>query len=298
LRIIDLRNTQPLPFGVSRFVYNRPVYFVWLFFLNYVKYFSPQFLFLTGGTQWQFNLPNYGQLYFVDSIPFIIGIIFLLKNLRTVSSKLLLSWLFLGFIPASLTRDAPHALRSFAVTPVPMIIIATGIVWLTLKYKFLLKVYFVLFVCSVCGFLYLYFGSYRVTYSQSWQYGYRDIVAFVRSHYSSYDKIFVTKRYGEPHIFFLYYFQWDPSSYREDLSLIRYEQSNWFWVDSFDKFVFLNDWDIPDTGSTFVTERKVQYDCKGTCLLITSRPRTDVTWKEVSKVSFLDSSPAFWIYEH
>lgn len=49
-RIIEQRNSSKLPEIIKKAVYNRPVYFVEQFSKNYVSYFSPKFLFFSGGT--------------------------------------------------------------------------------------------------------------------------------------------------------------------------------------------------------------------------------------------------------
>ena len=38
--------------------------------------------------------------------------------------------------------------------------------------------------------------------------------------------------------------KYNPYNYQHDSNLVRYERSQWFWVDRFDKFEFINDWEI------------------------------------------------------
>src|SRR6185369_16977080 len=82
-KIIDLRNSSKLPNIITKVLYNRPAYFVYQFSKNYISYFSPTFLFFNGGTQYQFNIPNSGLIYWINLPFFYIGIVVLLfKSLR------------------------------------------------------------------------------------------------------------------------------------------------------------------------------------------------------------------------
>ena len=76
----------------------------------------------------------------------------------------------------------------------------------------------------------------------------------IKENYDKYDKIIITKKHGEPHEFLLFFWPWDSQKYQDDPNLIRFEQSNWFWVDRFDKFYFVNDWEIPKEEGVFVLE--------------------------------------------
>ena len=121
-----------------------------------------------------------------------------------------------------------------------------------------------------------------------------EIGSAIEVHYQR-DKIIITKKYGEPHEYFLFFFGWDPAKYQNDSVAIRFFQSNWYWVDGFDKFYFVNDWQVKD----LITESKVKIDCnKIKCLLITSPGNTPVSWRKIETINFLDGKPAFEIYEN
>ncbi len=298
-QIIDFRLKSNLPNIVERLVFNRPVFFGLEFVKNYLIYLNPNYLFINGGTQYQFNIPNFGQLYFPELVTVLISITILIKNFKNRVVKFLFYWFLIAFIPASLTKDAPHALRSFVLVPLPMFLSAIGIVYL-LKFK---KVFFYIFLIILFGFfiryLSLYFGDYKMKYSQSWQYGYKELVEYSLDNKNEYDKIFVTKKYGEPHEFFYFYERLAPTFLNNDQNLVRYGQSDWFWVDSFDKYVFLNDWQIPKEGSVFKTEKGFEYDCANIkCLIATSQTINDLKWKLITEIRFLDGKIAFYIYEN
>lgn len=307
--INNLRSKSGLSPDLSRLIYNKATFFLYRFGQNWFSHFSPDFLFVKGGTNYQFNIPGHGLLYPINALFFIAGIIILLKKQDKIS-WLLLSWLLLAPIPSSLTREAPHTLRAVTMLPVPMIITALGLngaldrfrrlsVPLTIAYIVLLSVF-------VEGYLTNYFTKYRVEYSWAWQYGYQGAVDYVKENYGRYDKVIVTKKYGEPHEFFLFYgtsenasWLWEPTKYRNDPNLIRFYQSNWYWVDRFDKFYFVNDWDVPKTESgIWNLESGGTIPMDNRTLLITSPGNYPRGWRHLKTINFLDGKPVFDILEN
>jgi len=95
----------------------------------------------------------------------------------------------------------------------------------------------------------------------------------------------------------LFYWPWPPKDYQEESGKISYFQSNWYWTDKFDKFYFVNDWDIPKIGSEFVLESGATFDC-ASCLLVTSPGNAPENWNKLDSIYFLDGKLAFEIYEH
>ena len=305
-RIIEHRNSSKLPEGVKRLIYNRPVYFIEQFSKNYISYFSPQFLFLNGGTQYQFSVPGKGLIYPVNLAFFYIGLAILIFMARKEKDfQFLLLWLVLSPIPASLTNESAAVLRATTMLPIPEIMISMGFFWTLEKIS---KNYKLLFVTAYAVILYIflesylvnYFRAYRSDYSWSWQYGYKEAVNYAKENYEKYDKIIVTKKYGEPHEYFLFFLSYDPVKYQNDAGKISFFQSNWYWVDKFDKFYFVNDWQVPKTESgVWKLESGGTIDCKKVkCLLITSPGNYPSGWHKLEIIKFLNDKPAFEMYEN
>lgn len=313
-KITDLRNNSTLPLMLKRVVFNKATYFASVFVTNYFSHFTPQFLFIKGGSDYQFNLPNWGLLYFVDAPFFIVGLIYLFKNLKKEKfSQIIFLWLLLGPVAASLTSESPHTLRDIVSLPAPMLVTAVGVyTFFTWVYKrFQKESGKLIFVVLVIAYVFILGSSietygkkllfdYRDTYSWSWQYGYKEAVSYIKENYRKYDKIVITKKYGEPHEFLLFFWPWSPESYRNDPRLVRFFQTNWYWVDRFDKFYFVNDWEIPHDKGVFVLEsKKEDVDCQGVkCLLVTSPGNFPKGWSLKETINFLNGKPAFEIYEN
>ncbi len=305
-RIIESRNASNLPDVIERLIYNRPIYFIEHFSKNYISYFSPRFLFLDGGTQYQFSVPKTGLIYSVNLPFFYIGLVILILLARKEKNyRLLLLWLLLSPIPASLTNESFAVIRATTMLPIPEILISIGFFWIAEKiiknYKWLFfAIYFCVLYILFETYLSNYASMYRVNYSYTWQYGYKEAVAYAKENYGSYDKIIITKKYGEPHEFFLFFWPWDPAKYQNDPSAIRFYQSNWYWVDGFDKFFFVNDWQIPKVESEiWKLESGGTINCKNIkCLLITGPNNYPSGWSKLKTIDFLDGKPAFEIYDN
>lgn len=301
-RIIEARNSSNLPNIAIRLLYNRPVYFAEEFSKKYISYFSPEFLFFKGGTQYQFSVPSYGLLYMINIPFFYLGLLLLLKRAKESKEyRLLLLWLVLAPIPASLTNETFAVVRATTMLPIPEILIALGFseflnASLFKKYsRPIILIYIISIIILSMVYLKAYFNEYREKYSWSWQYGYKEAVNYAKENYDSYDKIIVTKKYGEPHEYFLFFWPWDPASYQSDSNAIRFNQSGWWWVDKFDKFYFVNDWQVKEMK----LESGGSIDCANQkCLLITSPGNYPQKWTKLETVNFLNNQPAFEIYEN
>lgn len=295
-QIIEKRNTAKLPANMARLVFNKPSYFVYKAVGNYFSNFSPKYLFFYGGSHYQFSLPNHELLYFVTAPFLILGLLKMLTS-KNDSLKILSLWFFLSFIPSAITKDAPHVLRSIFVLPTPMIITAIGtgavINFLKNKSKFGGKlILFVLTGATLFSFA-RWWKDYRTVYPESyswaWQYGYKEVALFVKENYEKYDRIFFTKRNGEPHEFLLFYLKYDPKKYQNDPDKKWDYHANWYWVDQFDKFVFINDWEIKTNVKCQIPNTK--------CLLATSPGNYPEGWNKIETINYLDGKPVFEILE-
>lgn len=269
------RNTSRLPTPLPKLLYNRPVAFTTTFVSNYLSSFSPLFLFFTGGSHYQHSVRNHGLLYLINLPLFYLGILAARKN------KWLMVWLLLAPLPGSLVRDAPHTTRLVTLLPLPMLFSALGLSFLArLKHLYVLVV--LILLVNYC----LLAKQYSQTYSWVWQYGSRQMVDFVKRNYDSYDQIIITKNYGEPHEFILFNWPWDPHNYQTTPTKVWDYHANWYWIDAFAKFRFVNDWEL----SEFISRLP-----SGRSYLIVTSPQNPTKDKVLHQINFLDSTPAFII---
>lgn len=306
--INDSRGKSQLPSFLPSLLYNKVTYVLVNGSKNTLYYFSPQFLFFRGGTQYQQSVPDRGVMYPVELPFFYLGLAMLVwfAFKKNKASRLLFLWLILAPLPAVLTQGTGHVIRASTFLPIPQILVALGILKVGEFFKKLSKKFYIAFLAAFVALLFFfsalylktYFGEYRIKYSWAWQYGYEEAADFIKSNYDNYDQIIITKKYGEPHEFLLFYLKWDPAELQNDPNLIRYERSNWFWVDRFDKFYFVNDWEVPrESNSTWRIQQGEQIPTSGKTLLITSPNNKPNDFNLIDKINFLSDEPAFEIYE-
>ncbi|OGD86312.1 hypothetical protein A2164_00680 [Candidatus Curtissbacteria bacterium RBG_13_35_7] len=208
------------------------------FITGYLSHYSPRFLFMQGDSIGRHSVPGIGELY-VFEIPLVAAGLFALIKSKQVSSKFLLTWLLIAPIPASFATPVPHALRSLTFIPVWAIISSYGLKTLSTvpikKFIKLIAAFILLLIASynIATYFHLYYKHYPKEKGPDWGDGYKQMVQYVETIKRNYDTIAITKWYGDPYIFTLFYLKYDPKKYLN-------EGGN---KNGFDKFVF-----FPTTG--------------------------------------------------
>jgi len=280
VNLINLkRNSFTGPEFINRLINNRPVYFFQTISVNYLNQFNPFPLFINGTQNQQLSVPKTGIIFLILMPFFYAGLLFSLNDDRYFY---LLPLLLITLLPAALTVGDFPVLRSSTGLIFYILFITIGLSRLHLDYRLSLITIFIFFLFYWTKYL-----EYTQKYSSAWQYGYQQVVEFAKEKYSQYDRIVVTKKYGEPHEFFLFYWPINPASYHNDPKLSTNFHSDWYWVDAFDKFEFKNDWEIKDQKFSSKT------------LLITSPKNYPTSGAKIVKtIDYLDSTPAFDIISY
>ena len=100
------------------------------FLLNYRAHLSPSFLVTRGDANPRHN-PGGGMLSRTEAIAAAIGLLALILGLRRWTFALLLWWLVVAPVPASLTASGiPHGIRTIDLLPLPQLLAALGILTL------------------------------------------------------------------------------------------------------------------------------------------------------------------------
>lgn len=199
---------------------------------NYFENFSPKFLFVSGDTNPRSQVPNSGQLYYLDAIFLLLGIIYILKT-KNLYLYYILILLLLAPIPAAITRENPHALRSILMSPILSIISAMGIYYVTKLSKFYLYV--------IVGIYLIFFQMYFVNFVRhynslsrsAWQYEYKEI-------FKKQKEGCISDQYAQPYIFGLYYNKVDPNYFISTRVLNPVNDWGFSTVKSFGNYTFLN----------------------------------------------------------
>lgn len=243
-------NTQLI---TSRIFHNKFANYSLSFVQNYLKHFDGNFLFITGDEIQRNKVPEFGQMYLFDLLLVGIGLIIMLKNLRTWCIVAL--WLMTAPLASAATFQSPHAVRAENMV-IPLIIISSigGCYMLTLLKRLNMKQiphFSKIILCSFAVFvvwnfffyIHEYYFHMSKTYNFSSQYGVKELVEYTKT--SIYENIVVTDRYDQPYILFLFYLQYPPGKFQHEHELTPKDKYGFSTVNSFGKYTFIDidSWD-------------------------------------------------------
>lgn len=300
-RINQDRGHSKLPQPLPRLIHNKITYVAFYASRNYIAHFTPQFLFISGAPHKQHHVQNMGELYYFQA-PFLLLGLYVLFKQKNKFRGLLSAWVLLAFVPVSVTNDSiPHALRTLIAVPFYQLVSGLGVVfslkWFS-KWSVSAKVLSVAVLVAIVGvsiswYLYNYYVIYPKSYSRDWQYGYKQAVSYINQHKDEYDMIVFSRHYGEPHMFTLFYLNYDPSKYQTGPNLERIETNNWVWVLRFDKFYF------PDLGDQGTQQKDILEQYKGKRILFIGKSGDfPLGGRKLEEIRFLDGNTAFEIVDN
>ncbi len=277
---------------VNRVMHNKRLLYAINWADNYLSHFDLNFLFINGDEVPRSKVPEMGQFYLIE-LPFLLlGLFFLLKsNIFQSSHKLFIfSWLFIAPIASSLTFQSPSALRALP-TVIPLsILVSLGIyqsyILLSQSFKnnFPAISFILLLSCfytySFAYYLDAYFVHYPKRYPFAWEYGFDQAVSYTQSKYDLYDHIYVTNKYDQPYILFLFFSKYDPKLIQSEIKLTPPDQFGFSTVTNYGKYQFVKiNWaDIPENSLVLASDEDVPAD-------------------PITTINFPNQQPAFTLYQ-
>lgn len=235
----DQKSKKPLRF-LSRHFYKKPIYYTSVVTNGYLDHFSPTFLFVRGDQIGRHSQVDMGQIYIFDAI-FIILAFFALYKLPRDAKRLMLAWLILAPIPASIVLPTPHAYRTLQMIIPLTFFSALGAHLLFTKIRFLTIKLFLITFMIYFQFLYLHllFGHYPQKFAADWQDGYKQMVEQIEKYQVQFEKVYVTNINQVPYIYVLFYQSYNPEKFTSEKGT----------KDKFNKYVFISpQFDIYNKG--------------------------------------------------
>jgi 4-amino-4-deoxy-L-arabinose transferase-like glycosyltransferase len=209
---------------------NRRVTYTKLIVESYLVHYDLNWLFIKGDIN-RHKAPGMGLLFLVTLPLVFLGIYrFLFENFDKRSKYTILSWFLLAPVPAAITFETPHAVRTLNAVPIYQIFIAIGsIVFIAYVSKVTHKiakipikylVFTLSFLFLIFNFLYYinqYFVQQNYFHAQDWQYGYEEAVKEANKIRNDYKKVIVSDKQpmDKSYMFFLYYLDYPPHVYQK-----------------------------------------------------------------------------------
>ena len=262
-----------LPDVIARLFSNKVTYVLKQFIQNFLTYTSFNFLFLQGAGDASYGMtPGYGVLYLVDIIFLFSAIAQFLKN-RDRRIGLILSWILVGFIPASLSKGSGYAAnRAAVVMPAIQILLAYGAYRLIkarpfrLSERLLAGVLVGVLSLSLLAFLENYTYQAPAIDAPYMSFGWKDSLSQVAKIESNYKQIVISRSFSEPQIFIAFYFKLDPNFVQsQSKEWLAYEQKKLPFVDQLGQYRL---------GKYIIRDINYSEDSKLTGTLLIGRPES------------------------
>lgn len=256
--------------NIALFELNSFLLLIMFWWRRILEYLSPNFYLFTGLQLTSPEQFGVGVSNLVEYFFFALGIWSLIRSTKSAGEFfdrrfIILSWFFLGFLPASLANNSQQPLRSLISYPPYIFICFEGLMFLITKTKSI-SIYILISIVYLFGlmkFADYYLIHFPVQLYESKHYGWQDVARFVASHAKDYDQVIVDPRFGRagpyivgvPHLYFLYQSNYDPAHYQDQIATqsgrtnfdnIYFENINWFSYDHSKNTLFVGSpWSIP-----------------------------------------------------
>lgn len=253
-----------------------------IFITNFINYFSPLYLLLNGDSNLRHQTGR-GLIYIVDYIFLIIGVLFAFKKRKLFILPLII--LIITVLPAALSNEPNHSLRSLPMLPFLCLFIAIGISVVVKRIKYSLYFIIVAYLILFSNYFIQFINSYPKNASQEWQYGYKQIFANYKDKFANYNNIIISDQYAQPYIFSLVYLKKNPNDFRRDVEYSDVNDWGFSTVKRSDKIYFMKvkDSDLP-AG-------------KNLLFATTSDQRLEI-FNLKNTLYFLNGEPSFFVFEY
>ncbi|OGG08400.1 hypothetical protein A2154_02765 [Candidatus Gottesmanbacteria bacterium RBG_16_43_7] len=251
--LIEFRGiiTQSHP-ELAKFFFNTPFSIIFQYLKNIAAYFSVQFFFLDGSTHGNHGIGTMGLFYLFELPLIILGLLKMIRDKGNLN-LLMLSWISITVLVSALTREAPHATRSFFVLPGLILAISYGYLELIRLISDLNRNFLQVLFYSVAGlfavytFLYFlasYFIRFPIVYANRWRAIDQDVVKFIRTNDSTVDRFIIDETAGLIYTSILFYGNYNPRFFQNTAVWTEDDSEGFSQPAAFGKFVFKRiDWD-------------------------------------------------------
>lgn len=230
---------------LAKISHNKAIFALTRFGENYLNAFSPEFLFIKGGDNKAHNIENFGNMYLIEAPFLFLGLLYLFVFRKGKERKLILFWFLISPLAASITKDAPHANRMFAIFPILPLVTAFGIYFffndfVRKKLVRVLSIFLIgtLFTVNIAIYLDRYYVHFPRNEVANWGLGYKKLNEILSKPEFSSKKIVMNRPQYSPYIYLLFYSKFDPDLYQK--SVVRYPPTEdaFVHIKSFDRFEF------------------------------------------------------------
>jgi len=229
-----------LPAVIEKLFFNQFALTAWQYLHNLTRYASVEFFFLTGSPHGNHGIGNVGQFYLFELPLVIVGMVQVMKR-SDRARLLLLGWTISTIAIASLTRESPHATRSFFLLLPMGIFSATGLLqaltWLRPR-----RIPMVIGIALVTYNLLYYFSSYYrrfpIFYAKQWRATDKQLALFLKESEHQYDRVLIDPDAGFIYTSLLFYQSYPPQEFLLSVRRAPDDSEGFSTVETFGKYEF------------------------------------------------------------
>lgn len=307
------RGTGLHPTVADKLVHNKFLFWLNNIEHNYIQSLSTDFLFNEGDLNLRHSIKGIGQLYRIEVIPLILGLILFFTSKLDKKYKLLMAfWILAGILPASITRDGgTHATRLILILPPLIFLVAYGLVegilslrsrmtrGLPRSLKFLLPIaYCLMFFLSFVLYQHNYWMHNPFESERWWHAGWSEAIDAVKANENGYSKVIITTADEPPWIFFAGHYQFDPVKWHAGYPFKKTDLKGFGEVSFIDKYYFANSGaGIYDLGKLLDNDTLYLASTKEVNVNLIMEPdRTPKDLTLIKSIAYPSGEPAFYLF--
>ncbi|NOY15165.1 MAG: hypothetical protein GXP43_03015 [bacterium] len=232
---------------IFRLTHNKATEFSKTLVNNYFNQFQFKFLLSEGDPIDRLSFPKSGLISFWQ-IPFaLLGFLMALIAYRKRTNLLFLGLFFLAPIASATTFQTPSIIRSLLIILPLAYFTSLGLSQLYRSFKsrswrFGFLLIFLPFLWYSFSFnLHNYLADYDHFLPRAFQPGYEEMTDKMARYQNQFKNIVITKQYGQPYIFTLFFTKYDPAKYHKlQKQVTNPDKFGFLTVDAFDKYRFID----------------------------------------------------------
>jgi len=212
------------PLWLKRFFLNKPTQILNRLRENYLRGYSPDFLFLYTEPSQIYSIWSRGRIYFIDLIFIVLGIAFIFSKFKKEALFIIALFLISG-LPGAV-GGSPFSARNFLMSVILPIFTAGGTLFLynlklfkkykNLKYKKLLVICIILlYAYSLSSYLFDYYFRYPKIGGEAWGKSFKNLSYKILENKEKYEKVIIGPTTHGDFIQFAFYAKLKPSEVQE-----------------------------------------------------------------------------------
>ncbi len=262
-----------------RLIHNRPTEFMKTLTTNYLNHFQFNYLFVNGDPVDRLTFPKSGLISFWQIPFFLMGFFIALYSIKKPANLFFFSLFLTAPFASATTFQTPSIIRSLLITLPLAYFIGIGLYFFFTLIKQHIKILHLptllltlLFIFYFTAFnLHNYLSDYDHFLPNAFQSGYKEMVTKLSTYESQYSKIIITKAYGQPYIFILFFKKYPPAKYHKlQKQVTNPDKFGFLTVNQFDKYYFVDqiNWQSDCTSNTLCIGTTRELDPKNPKLKI------------------------------